>query len=427
MLDTAVKTSEPAVKDLNFSAKAVILDNTTIQRYSESLVKLATVKDSYPLPRIDDTIDALGGARYFSTLDLASGYWQIPIAERDKEKTAFVANNKLYQFNVMPFGLCNAPATFQRLMDTILRNLSWKYCLVYLDDIIVFSADFATHVKRLGAVMTALQNANLKLQPNKCKFAMQEVDYLGFNISADGLQPDRRNIKSILDMAEPKSKDEVRRCLGMMSYYRRFVANFASTAACLFELTKKDSTFIWTDETKNAFNKLKTDLVKAPILIYPNFSKEFEIFCDASNVAIGAALVQRLREIIHPVAYASKQLNKHERAYSTTEKELLAIVWAAKHFKSYIYGRHINFFSDHKPLSTLKKASEPNGRLYRLLLKLQDLDYDIIYQPGKLNLVADLLSRPPVVSISNLQLNFNVDWALEQSLDKEIAQVRLNV
>ncbi|CAF1112013.1 unnamed protein product, partial [Brachionus calyciflorus] len=394
----------------------------------------ATAKDCYPLPRIDDTVDALGGSRYFTTLDLASGYWQIPLNEESKSKTAFCANSKLYEFNVMPFGLCNAPPTFQRLMDDLLKNLTWKHCLVYLDDVIVFANDFKTHMERLDEVLGRFAAANLKLRPSKCKFVMDEVGYLGFKITKYGLSPDPAKTAAINNLSAPANKDDVKRFLGMMGYYRRFIPNFSKTAACLFELTKAKSKFEWNEQREEAFKSLKKQLVQAPILIYPNFKELFELFCDASGGAIGAVLVQRLKQLVHPVAYASRQLSKQEKDYSTSERELLAIVWAVKHFYAYIFGKHFKIYTDHKPLSTLVKAKEPTGRLYRLLLKLQEFDFEILYYPGSLNFTADQLSRPPVhqdlgqtLEVKTLEFKANIDWEREQDSDKEIAIVKANL
>ena len=213
----------------------------------------ATIKDNYPLPRIDDTVDALGGAWFFTCLDMDSGYWQIQLSEESKEKTAFCANNKLFEFNVMPFGLCNAPPTFQRLMDDLLKNLTWVACLVYLDDVIVFAKDFETHIERLDQVLTRFEEANLKLKPSKCKFAMEEVSYLGFKITKDGLKPDPSKTEAIVNLPAPQNKGDVLRFLGMIGYYRRFISNFGKIAKCLFEVTKAKSKFEGTTEREEAF------------------------------------------------------------------------------------------------------------------------------------------------------------------------------
>ena len=233
------------------------------------VVNQNTVKDSFPLPRIDETIEALAGAIFFTTFDLYCGYWQVPVAMEDRPKTAFRANNKLYQYKVMPFGLCNAPSTFMRLMDRVLRHLTWKCCLVYLDDIIIFSIDFQTHLVRIKSVLVALDKANLKLKPEKCRFAMKRVNYLGFNISAEGVLPDNTKVQAIAAMRPPSSKEEVRRFIGMISYYRKFIKDFGKKSTSLCQLTDKNTLFVWSDEHESAFEKLKQDLVRAPILIYP--------------------------------------------------------------------------------------------------------------------------------------------------------------
>lgn len=390
-----------------------------------------TIKDSYPIPRIDETIDALGGSRYFTTLDLASGYWQIPMAKNDREKTAFCANHKLYQFRVMPFGLTNAPSTFQRLMDTLLKGMTWKQCLVYLDDVIIFANSFETHLERLNTILATFRAAKLKLKPSKCEFAMAQVCYLGFLITRDGLRPDTNKTRAIAELSAPGSKDEVKRFLGMLSYYRRFINRFSSIASCLFEQTKTQTPFTWSEEHQKAFDSLKQQLVQAPVLAYPEFDKEFEIYTDASGVGIGGVLVQRKNDRLHPIAFASRQLNRHERNYSTSEREMLAIVWASKHFKPYIYDRHTKFFTDHKPLSILVKSKEPTGRLYKLLLKLQDLDHEIVYVPGALNNTADALSRVGLqkaeVEVNKIGVELQVEWSDEQSKDRELAIVRVLV
>lgn len=221
----------------------------------------------------------------------------------------------------------------------------------------------------------------------------------------------------------------------MMSYYRRFIKDFGTIASSLFNLTKDSVKFEWTQGTSEAFIKLRDSLIRAPILVYPNFNHPFEIFSDASGVGIGAVLVQKIKDVYHPIAFASRQLNKHEKNYSTSEREMLAIVWAAKYFNIYIYGRHIIFHTDHRPICTLSKSSEPNGRLYKLYNKLQGLDYEIKCCPGKLNNTADILSRGPeklelnVVqeSINTINLDFDIDWEKEQREDKETALVRLNI
>ncbi|CAF1125194.1 unnamed protein product [Brachionus calyciflorus] len=316
-------------------------------------------------------------------------------------------------------------------MDDLLKNLTWVACLVYLDDVIVFAKDFETHIERLDQVLTRFEEANLKLKPSKWKFAMEEVSYLGFKITKDGLKPDPSKTETIANLSAPINKGDVLRFLGMIGYYRRFISNFGKIAKCLFEVTKAKYKFDWTTEREELFVSLKKDLIEAPILIFPDFNNPFELFCDASATHVGAVLVQRINGVAHPVAFASRLLTKQERNYSASERELLAVVWVTRTFNSYIYGRHIKIYSDHKPLSSLVKAKEPNVRLYRLMLKLQELDYEILYYQGKLNFTADQLSRPPTetsnVEVKTLEYQANIDWIKEQENDKEIAIVRSNV
>ncbi|GBL77859.1 Retrovirus-related Pol polyprotein from transposon 297, partial [Araneus ventricosus] len=240
-----------------------------------------TIKDSYPLPRIDDTLDALNGSQWFSTLDLKSGYWQVEIQHEDKEKTAFTTGQGLWQFKVMPFGLCNAPATFERLMETVLRGLTSEACLVYLDDIIIVGRTFQEHLNNIRKVFQRLQKANLKLSPKKCRFFRKEVSYLGHIISADGVKTDPEKTTAVVDWPRPETVHDVRSFLGLCTYYRRFVRNFSAIARPLHKLTEARSNFNWTEECKKSFNSLKQALITSPVLTYPRTDKEFILDTDA--------------------------------------------------------------------------------------------------------------------------------------------------
>ena len=249
----------------------------------------ATVKDAHPLPRIDDLLDALHGARWFSTLDLQSGYWQVPIMERDKEKTAFrTSSGQVYEFNQVPFGLCNAPATFSRLMDCVLSGLHWETCLFYLD-IIVFSPTWEEHLARLRQVFERLRHANLKLGAEKCAFAAKEVSYLGHRVTEEGPLPDSALLVTIREIPSPKTATEVRSFLGLAGYYRRYVKNFAAIAGPLHALTRKDAVFHWTADCQDAFDCLKTLLTTSPITAFPDFSQSFRLYTDASTAGLGTS------------------------------------------------------------------------------------------------------------------------------------------
>ena len=252
-----------------------------------------TAKDAHLLPRIDDLLDALHGAHWFSTLDLKSGYWQVPIKEWDKEKTAFrTSSGKLYKFNLVPFGLCNAPATFSRLMDHVLSGLHWETCLFYLDDIIVFSSTWEEHLARLRQVFERLRHADLKLGAEKCTFAAKEVSYLGHRVTEEGLLPDTALLASIKEIPPPKTATDVRSFLGLAGYYRRYVKNFATIAGPLHALIGKDAVFHWSANCQSAFDRLKMLLTTSTITAFPDFSQPFRLYTDASTAGLGAILAQ---------------------------------------------------------------------------------------------------------------------------------------
>ncbi|UYV78152.1 STK39 [Cordylochernes scorpioides] len=251
-----------------------------------------TVKDVYPIPRIDEVMDTLQGSTHFSAIDLRSGYWQVEVEERDKEKTAFTTAHGLYEFNVMPFGLCNAPATFERNMENMLGNLRWQICLCYLDDVIIYSPDFPTHLKRLEAVFRCFRESNLRLNDKKCRFAFEELEILGYITSKHGIKPAEHNIKAVRNFPRPKKVKEVQSFLGMCSYYRKFIKDFSKIADPLTNLIKKSVSFTWTERQEEAFQTLKTALLSPPILGHFNPNAPTYVHTDASNIGIGATLVQ---------------------------------------------------------------------------------------------------------------------------------------
>ena len=295
------------------------------------------LKDACTLPRIADTLDSMCGARYFSTLDLASGYWQVELHPQDREKSAFATCYGLYEFRVMPFGLCNAPATFQQLMENLLNGLQWRTCLVYLDDIIVYSKTFDEHLDRLREVFDLLGEAGLKLKPKKCQLFRHSVPYLGHVISAEGVKTDPEKTKTVAEWPMPVNVKQLRSFLGLASYYRRFIQGFAETAAPLYRLTENEADFTWTDQCNTAFRELKRQLTMAPVLAFPSFGEEFILDTDASNFGIRAVLSQVQDGEERVIAYASLAMTKAERRYSTTKKEMLAFVYFLKHFHHYLY------------------------------------------------------------------------------------------
>ena len=318
----------------------------------------ATKPDVFPLPRINELLDQLGRSKYFSTLDLAAGYWQIRVHEDSQEKTAFITQHGLYEFRVMPFGVMNAPAVFQRLMQKVLEGLQSdngkEFASVYLDDVIVFSETLQDHVNHLRAVCNRLRNAGLKLNPKKCKFVCEEVEYLGHLVTPSGLKPNDRNLDAVKHFPTPTTIKQLRQFLGLTSHYRRFVMNYAKIAHPLYALTKKGAIFHWTANCEVAFESLRSWLLAAPVLVYPNFSKDFTLETDASKIGLGAILSQYQEDNkLHPVAYASRSVSTAESNYAITNLETLAVVWAVTHFKYYLYGHKVTIITDHAAVKAI--------------------------------------------------------------------------
>ena len=369
-----------------------------------------TKKEAYPLPRIEDLTNAVKGAQWFSTMDLASGFHQVIMAEEDCEKTAFVTNSKRYsrlmEWVVCPMGLSNAPVTFQRNMDVWFSGLSWECCVVYIDDILIYSASFEQHLLDLEKVLQRLQQARLVVKIGKCKFAQREVKALGNIVSAKGVSPDPEKIRAIREAAAPTDVKQLQRVLGLFNYYRRFVKGYAGFAVPLYQLMKEDTPWRWGSEEQAAYDALKEAICKAPTLAYPDSARECILTTDASDVAIGAVLSQlqpdpsdSARLVERPIAFGSRVLTAAERNYSTTEREYLAIVWFAKEWYPLLQGRHFTIYTDHRPLEgTVRQRHNTMGRLARWALTMQEFDCTITYKPGKLNVVADALSREPVAS-----------------------------
>ena len=354
-----------------------------------------TQKDSYPLPRIDESLDMLGGSKWFSTLDLASGYWQIEMDEKDKEKTAFVTSRGLFQFNVLPFGLCNAPATFERLMERVLHGLQWETCLIYLDDVIIHADSFENHINRLKIILQRLQQAGLKLSPPKCHLFQREVAYLGHKITPTGISTDYAKIATVKEWPIPQNVTEVRRFLGLCAYYRRFIQGFSTIAKPLHRLTEKGKRFSWDEESNYAFQKLKQALTNTPVLAYPLPHGRFVIDTDASDYGIGAILSQEQDGEEKVISYFSRTLSKAEQRYCVTRKELLAVVSAVKRFHHYIYGRPFLLRTDHGALRWLLNFKNPEGQVARWIEVLDTYDMEIQHRSGRLHQNADALSRRP--------------------------------
>lgn len=359
-----------------------------------------TQDDIYPLPNIADILDQLGNSNYFSTIDLANGYHQIAMNPEDKTKTAFSTEKGHFHFTRMPFGLKGAPATFQRAMNYALTGLTGVKCFVYLDDVVIYGYDLQDHNKKICDVFNALRKFNLKLQPRKCFFLRKEINFLGHVITNNGIKPDPSKLFALQNYPRPKNAKEIKSFLGLGGYYRRFIEDFAKICEPLNALLRKNTQFKWDAFCEESFEKLKRYLMNPPILKYPDFTKTFCVTTDASDFAIGAILSQDYDGQDLPIAFASRVLNTAERNYPTVEKELLAIVWAVKRFRPYVYGTKFVIKTDHKPLIWLNKTSNPSTRLVRWRLELVEYNYEIIYKSGRSNCNADSLSRislPPEV------------------------------
>jgi hypothetical protein len=357
-----------------------------------------TKLDAYPLPNIPEMLESFGGCRYFSTIDLASGYWQVPMAKEDQEKTAFKCKFGLYEFTVMPFGLTNAPATFQRLMDKVLETVKSKFADVYMDDIIVYSQTFQEHLDHLQQVFNLLEKAGLMMGQEKCFFCRKEIEFLGHIITPDGLKPNHRLTDKIRNFPTPTDVTTVRSFLGLANYYQRFIPDYATKAYPLTKLLRKRQPFEWTEEQQNSLNELKQLLISEPIVQYPDFRQEFILATDASNFGLGAVLSQKSPTGIETViAYASRTLNSAERNYGTTEKECLAIVWACRHFNKFLIGRHFTLITDHAALRHLNNSLNTAARHSRWITWLAPYDYIVQYRKGSEHGNADALSRlyPP--------------------------------
>lgn len=366
-----------------------------------------TIDDRYPIPNIADVLDKLGRSQYFTTLDLASGFYQVEMNPQDIPKTAFNVEHGHYEFLRMPMGLKNSPSTFQRVMDNVLKDLQNTICLVYLDDIIVFSTSLQEHIINLEKVFQKLRESNFKIQLDKSEFLKLETAYLGHIISKDGVKPNPDKISAIQNYPLPKTSTEIKRFIGLLGYYRKFIPDFAKVTKPMTQCLKKGSKITLNENYVECFEKCKTLLINDPILQYPDFSKEFILTTDASNFAIGAVLSQGVIGADKPISFASRTLNTSEINYSTIEKELLAIVWATKYFRPYLFGRKFKIVTDHRPLQWVMNIKEPNSRLTRWRLYLSEFDFTVIFKQGKNNTNADALSRIEVNNGESISLVVN--------------------
>ncbi len=356
-----------------------------------------TKPDVYPLARLDELLHSTGNAHYISTMDLRSGYYQITIFPDDCDKTAVITPFGVYRFKRMPFGLRNAPATFQRLMDRFKVRLSGLKLLVYLDDLILLSETYEAHFNELQACFNQLRIFKLRMNRPKCSFGCQRVRYLGHVISPEGIETNPEKVAAISRMEPPINVKQLLTFLQTCNWYRRFIPNFAGKARPLTCLTKKDAAWEWGPAQSAAFEGLKKALTTAPVLRQASPSECYTLRSDASSYALGAALMQGEGINEQLIEYASRLLTAPERNYSTTEREALALVWAVNKFRGYLEEAPAIVVTDHQLLRWLMSLKSPSGRLARWSLQFQPYNLTIEYSPGKANVVADTLSRPPGV------------------------------
>lgn len=394
-----------------------------------------TKKEHYPLPRIEDQLDQLADNKVFTSLDLASGYYQISIAEESRHKTAFVTPDGQYEYNRMPFGLVNAPSVFQRTINKILLEAKIKYAIVYMDDILIPSKDIEEGLKRLEEVLVLLKRGGLTLKLNKCHFFLETIDFLGYEVKSDGIRPGLRKIEAVANFPKPGNQHELRQFLGLSGYFRRFIRNYASLAAPLTDLLKKDIKWCWTGNQDEAFNKIKEMLVDRPLLALYNPKAETQVHTDASKEGLAGILLQANCDgVFQPVSYFSRKTNSEERKLHSYDLETLAVVASLNRFRVYLIGISFKIFTDCNALRATLVKRDLIPRIARWWIQLQEFDCTIEYRPGSRMAHVDALSRNPV---GNAEIetpmfldvmiieNSEEDWiATVQSGDEEIKKIK---
>ena len=378
-----------------------------------------TVKDTYPLPLIQDIFDQVGGRAVYSTLDLKSGYWQLPVAAADIHKTAFRCHLGLFEFMKTPFGLANAPSVFQRTMDQVLAGLIGKCVFVYIDDILVYSDSVEDHKDHLQQVFDRLRQHGLRLKPSKCAFGLPEVKVLGYVLSAEGVTADPDKVSTIVDLPQPRSVRDIRSFLGMTGYYRHCMPEYARVAEPLLDLTRKHSQFKWSDKCTEGFQKLKDLLVSSYVMAAPDTTLPYKLYTDACDYSVGAILVQEhedgVERVIH---YLSHALSPAQRRWAVIEREAYAVIYAIQKLRPYLYGSRFTIYTDHKPLKSLFTKEMANTKIQRWSVLLAEYGAEIKYREGKNNVRADMLSRirhtPEQVAVLDTE-----EWVDPDSLKDE--------
>lgn len=384
------------------------------------------IPDKFPLPRIDEILDNLGKAKYFSVIDLYSGFHQVPLEQNSRDITTFSTEQGSFRWKVLPFGLNVSPNSFARMMSIAFSGLPPDRAFLYIDDIIVVGKSENHHLVNLKSVFEVLRKYNLKINPEKCKFFQAEVTFLGHKCTSEGILPDNAKLKSIKEWETPHDKDSVRRFVAFANYYRKFIPKFAEISKPLTNLTCKRVDFRWTSEHQIAFEKLKSELISPRILQYPDFEREFFLKVDSSSLGCAGVLLQNHNDTEMPVAYFSKTFEKGEKNKAIIEKELLAIYHSIIAFRPYLYGKHFTVYSDHKPLVYLFAMKNPASKLVRIRLELEEYEFSIIHIPGKDNILADALSRIPFSHIKQLAEVKQQILAITRSMTKRNTQTTPN-
>lgn len=368
----------------NYNSPLILAPNPVLNgekrwRMCVDLVNKKLIADKYPLPRIDEILDGLGRAKYFSVVDLFQGFHQVPLDEESLDVTSFSTADGSFRWKVLPFGLNVSPNSFSRMMNLAFAGASQIQFFLYLDDVIVIGNSVTHHLKNLEEVFQICRKRNLKLHPHKCKFFRSEVTYLGHKCTAEGIYTDPNKLHCVKNYPVPKDKDSAKRFVAFANYYRRFIKDFSAIAQPLNYLSRKKVEFKWTLKCQEAFDQLKSCLTNPPVLAYPDFSQPFIITTDASKYACGAVLSQIIDGQDRPIAFASKPFSKGECNKITMEQELLAIHWAIKHFRPYVYDTFFTVNSDHRSLIYLFSLKDPSSKLTRIRLDLEEHNFVIVH------------------------------------------------
>lgn len=425
MLDDRI--IEPSISEYNSPILLVPKKSASAQNNVRLVVDFRginkkLISDKFPLSRIDDILDQLGRARWFSVIDLASGFHQIPLEENSRNITSFSTDFGTYRFTRLPFGLSTSPNSFSRMMSLAFAGVTPEKAFLYMDDLIVIGCSENHHLQNLEKVFEACRKYNLKLNPVKCRFFNRECTFLGHKITSEGILPDDSKYEVINNYPVPKNADEVKRFVAFTNYYRRFIPRFAEISAPLNKLTRKRVDFNWTPECQQSFITLKKSLISPRILQYPDFSKPFIITCDSSRDACGAVLSQKFGDSELPIAYASRSFTKSDFHKPTILKELIAVHWAIKYFHCYVYNTQFLVKTDHRPLVHLFSMKDPTSKLTRIRLDLEEYNFEIQYIKGKDNVCADALSRISIDNLKDIYKSIFHIRAITRSMSERVVQ-----